>query len=358
MLKTAIVKTCSEFKSVLCLSSRNFHSNKIGILGLPFHAGQPKPGVCQGPDAIRNAGLIPKLETIGNVVKDFGNLNVPSSTEDIEDSHSIKRPHIVGNYCQRVSEAVAQIESEGYMCLALGGDHSLGIGTIYGHLQNNEDMCVVWVDAHADINTTSTSYTGNVHGMPVSFVLKGLHNYNVGHPAFDWIQPRLTPNDVVYIGLRDVDPMERFILNKWGIKAYDMRDIDRYGIMDVVALAMDSINPRRNRPVHVSFDIDALDSLVAPATGTPVPGGLTLREGLYIAEELGRTGNLCGLDLVEVNPDLGSAEDVKKTVLAAHQIIMGFLGGERGGNVPVGIKDLPLPEAIGEDMKLAEQSKN
>ena len=208
----------------------------------------------------------------------------------------------------------------GRLVLTLGGDHSIAIGTISGTAaatreRLGRELAVIWVDAHADINTPETSDSGNIHGMPVAF-LTGLARDEPGAP-FGWLTPeqRISPAKLVYIGLRDVDRGEKQILREHGIKAFSMHDIDRYGIGRVMDMALGWIG--NDTPIHLSFDIDALDPMWAPSTGTAVRGGLTLREGDFIAECVAQTGSLIALDLVEVNPSLeqqGAAETVRAGV--------------------------------------------
>jgi arginase len=128
------------------------------------------------------------------------------------------------------------------------------------------EAVVIWIDAHADINTSESTESGNIHGMPVSFLL------GIGSkvPEFSWVKPALRKDRIVYIGLRDVDAGEKKILKETGIKAYSMHDVDKHGIGKVVEMALDAVNPGRDRPIHLSFDVDALDPSVAPSTGTPV----------------------------------------------------------------------------------------
>lgn len=149
-----------------------------------------------------------------------------------------------------------------------------------------------------------------MHGCPVSFVM-GLAG-NV--PEFSWIKNVLRPDRIVYIGLRDVDEPEKKIIKENGIKAFSMHHVDRYGIGKVVEMALDHVNPNRDRPIHLSFDVDALDPSVAPSTGTPVRGGLTFREGHYICEALAETGLLVAADIMEVNPALEDEQAVFQTV--------------------------------------------
>ena len=162
------------------------------------------------------------------------------------------------------------------------------------------DACVIYVDAHADINTPQTTGSGNIHGMPLSFIL-GLDR---SIPEFQWINRILPANKLVYIGLRDLDESEKEIIRNYGIKAFSMHEVDEYGIGKVVQMALDHVNPNRDLPIHMSFDIDALDPSVAPSTGVPVDRGLTSREGHYICEAVHKTGCLVALDLVVCTPFL------------------------------------------------------
>lgn len=132
----------------------------------------------------------------------------------------------------------------------------------------------------------------------------------------------LSLKNLAYIGLRSVDEAEKILINEYDITAYGMQDVDKYGVKSLVQMALNKIDPERNRSIHVSFDIDSLDVLEAPSTGTPVRGGLTLREGIQIMELLYETGRVSVIDLVEVNPSIGDEEDVKRTVTAAIEIIL------------------------------------
>lgn len=198
----------------------------------------------------------------------------------------------------------------------------MAMGTISGTLDTYPDACVIWIDAHADINTSDTTDTGNIHGMPVSFLL-GLGSKV---PEFSWVKSSLRPDRIVYIGLRDVDAGEKRILKENNIKAFSMHEVDKYGIGKVVEMALDHVNPNRDRPIHLSFDVDALDPTVAPSTGTPVRGGLTFREGHYICEAIYETGLLVALDLMEVNPSLEDEESVKQTVAVGCSLVRSALG--------------------------------
>ena len=159
--------------------------------------------------------------------------------------------------------------------------------------------------------------------MPVSFLL-GINDASI--PEYDWIKPILTPARIVYIGLRDVDAGEKAILKKHGIRAFSMHEVDKFGIGHVVEMALDHVNLGRDRPIHLSFDVDALDPSVAPSTGTPVRGGLTFREGHYICEAIHETQCLVAFDIMEVNPSLADKAAADATVAVGCSLTRSALG--------------------------------
>ncbi|XP_048515371.1 arginase, hepatic [Athalia rosae] len=323
---------------IIKIGNRNY--GKLGIVGVPFEGGQRKVGVARGPQVIRAAGLIRELESLGIDIKDYGDLTYEA--ENVTVSNMTKMGHFAG--CTKcLSEKVQEILHDGRQVLTLGGDHSLGVGSIDAHVKVKKDVAVLWIDAHADLNTNATSESGNVHGMPVALLTKELSDYWPYLPGMDWQQPVLSIRNVGYIGLRSVDRYERLVIEKFGINAYGIRDVERYGIHEVVHMALSRVDPDSNKSIHVSFDIDSLDPLEAPSTGTAVRGGLTLREGVHLMEEIYNTGRLNAVDLVEVNPQIGSEHDVGLTVAAAIQIIQAAFGyNRRGLKVPDGITDIPL----------------
>lgn len=190
-----------------------------------------------------------------------------------------------------------------HFSLILGGDHCIPIGTIPALMATRPNTGIVWVDAHADINTPQSSASGNIHGMPVAFLL-GLVERVKELPAFEWFEPCLQPKDIVYIGLRDLDLPEKNMVRKLGIKAFTMHDVDKYGIGGVMERTNDYLKDRDH--IHLSYDIDALDPFFAPHTGTAVRGGLTFREGNFLCESLYETGRLSSMELVEVNPSVNT----------------------------------------------------
>jgi arginase len=300
------------------------YETTVDVIGIPYNFGQQKHGTQKGPQKIRAAGLIDNIREFGFKVHDKGDLKFEEFAND-PTVNNIRRPKCVGAANRKIAESVSDSLKDGHVCVTLGGDHSLAIGSIYGHAQAEPDLGVIWIDAHADLNTPLTSPTGNVHGMPLSFLVHELKDYiPKGTPEFDWVQPW---KNLSYIALRDLDEGEKQIIDDYGVKAYMMSDVTEQGIGKIVDLAIEAVssgNPKR--PIHLSFDIDALDPVAAPSTGTAVPGGLSLREGVYITEKIAATGRLQVMDLAEVNPELGSAADQLTTVQSACEIIEAWFG--------------------------------
>jgi len=291
-----------------------------------FSGGQPKMGVEEGPHHMLQFGVIDQVKELGWQVEFDGKLVdyhklQPAAGEDM-DIGVLKQPRFVSLVTEKVANVVEAQCTQGNLAVTLGGDHSIALGTISGSARVHPDLCVIWIDAHADINTPLTTDTGNIHGCPVSWLM-GLADNT--HP-FEWTRPVISPDSIVYIGLRDVDEPERRILRQHGIKAFSMHEVDSYGIGKVVEMALDHVNPNRDRPIHLSFDVDALDPTVAPSTGTPVRGGLTFREGHYICEAIHETGLLVALDIMEVNPQLGDDEMLHQTVTVGCSLVRSSLG--------------------------------
>lgn len=285
----------------------------------PFSGGQPKGGVDLGPEYILNAGFQKQVETLGwetEVVNPLEGTNYEAEKTDDKDHYGVKNTHIVSECNKLIHNAVRGAADSGRFPVTIGGDHSIGTGTVSAMLEHDPETCVLWIDAHADINSPATTDSGNLHGCPLSFVL-GIHA-ELYPPEFSWVPAKLKHNKLAYIGLRDVDEGERKILKEHNIAAFSMHHVDKYGIGKVVDMALDAVNPDRTSPIHLSYDVDAIDPSFVPATGTRVEGGLTLREGLFVAEAVAETGLLASMDIVETNPLLGENDNhVLDTVSAA-----------------------------------------
>ncbi|TIA71497.1 hypothetical protein E3P91_02476 [Wallemia ichthyophaga] len=299
-----------------------FVKPQVAFVNAPFSHGQPKRGTETGPVQLIKHGLAQQVETLGlsvDAIEDHSGFSVLENDTDIG---KLKYPRTVSAATEKVYQEVKKHAQAGKLPVTLGGDHSLAMGTISGSLSAHPELCVVWVDAHADLNTPETTETGNLHGCPLSFLLGIAGDI----PEFSWIKSQLHPSRLVYIGLRDVDDGEKRLLKEHNITAYSMHHVDKWGIGRVVEMALNDVNPDGTRPVHLSFDVDAMDPSVAPSTGTPVRGGLTFREGHYICEALHQTGLLVAVDLMEVNPTLADERAVKQTVSVGCSLVRSALG--------------------------------
>ncbi|KAK6201249.1 arginase [Scheffersomyces amazonensis] len=297
-----------------------FHpSKKAAIITAPFSGGQPKGGVELGPEYILNAGFEKQISSLGwttQVKSPLEGTNYESLKTNEKDKYGVKNAQIVSECCKRIHDSVYSSLEAGELPITIGGDHSIGTATVSAALEHNEDTCVLWIDAHADINTPLTTESGNLHGCPISFIL-GIDKESYP-PEFSWVPAKLKANKLAFIGLRDVDDGEKKILREHKIPSFSMYHVDKYGIGKVVEMALDKVNPERKSPIHLSYDVDAIDPSFVPATGTRVEGGLSLREGLFIAEEVAQTGLLSSMDIVETNPLLAETEEhILDTVSAA-----------------------------------------
>uniref|UniRef100_A0A1B6M1L0 Arginase n=1 Tax=Graphocephala atropunctata TaxID=36148 RepID=A0A1B6M1L0_9HEMI len=320
-------------------------SYKIGVIGVPFSKGQANDeGVGKGPEVLRKGGMLLELIKLGHNVRDYGDINCEEFDSPPESDPLQKKMKDFTEVAQcnhQVSKKVQEMFADDSKVLLLGGDHSVVVGSVDAHVRSKGDLGLIYVDAHADLNTADTSPSGNIHGMTVALLVKEFNDYWPYLPGMDWQKPELSVNNLAYIGLRSVDKFERLLLDKYSITAFGMAEVEKYGIHKVTEMALDKVDPMGTRSLHVSFDIDSLDTLEAPATGVPVRGGLSLREGIHIMEIVHNTGRLNAMDIVEVNPILGHQRDIKKTVQAAIHVVKAAFGFSRLGNVPKNTSDIP-----------------
>lgn len=310
--------------------------------------GQPKGGVDQGPSAIRASGLHNRLTADHWKVEDAGDVDFSqcaelgrqaaqkaaggSSAAAVVDSPLAHNSLAVGHANYLVYKAAYPSAQSGKFVLTLGGDHSIAVGSIAAILKARPDSSIIWVDAHADINPPSASGSGNIHGMVLSFLMD-LDNTRTSISGFEWLDqesvPKLHPSRLVYIGLRDLDWAEKQIIRNLNIKAFTMQDVDRLGIAAVMRSALDHCTSthRVPRPIHLTFDIDSIDPMYAPSTGTRVSGGLTYRESYFICEMAADTGLLGSMDLVEVNPSI-NAEGGEQTIAMAVGLCASAMGNK------------------------------
>lgn len=294
----------------------------ISITNVHLDLGAGRRGTDMGPSAIHVAGLVPKLKTLGHSVADVD--AIEASTFEAAEAGNPRARFLteIERTCALLAHRVEQQVERGRFPLVLGGDHSQAIGTISGlaraYRKRGERIGVVWVDAHTDMNTPETSMSGNIHGMPLAALLgygsKELVSIAGGEPA-------LLASDVAVIGARDVDASETSIVARSGVRVYTMSELDERGTSVCVNEALERVT-RETAGVHLSFDLDGVDPQDAPGVGTPVPGGLTLRESHLICEKAARR-RLLGMEMVELNPTL----DVRnKTGELAVWLILSALG--------------------------------
>lgn len=249
-----------------------------------------------GASALRLAGLERTLRQLGHTVVDDGNIDIPVP-EAVQEQEALPFSVAIAEACRRIytwSESVGPDEFP----LVLGGDHSLAMGSISGFARRGRTG-VIWVDAHTDINTPDSSESGNIHGMPLAYLL------GYGDPAMREIWGGgavLRPADVVYIGVRSVDGPERRLVRDLNIRAWTMKNIDERGIAAATRDAIEQLS--RHDHIHLSFDVDVLDPSIAPGVGTPVRGGLNYREAHLMMELLHECRRVTSMDIVEVNPIL------------------------------------------------------
>lgn len=293
----------------------------VSIIGVPTDYGQTRRGVDMGPSAIRYAGVVERLEAIGHVVHDQGDIRVSQKQEGtIVDKQLLNLEEVIDvstSLAKSVNEAIEQKEFP----LVLGGDHSIAIGTLAGLGDHYKNLGVIWFDAHADLNTPETTPSGNIHGMPLAVSI------GLGHERLVKIRnnvPKIKPENVIIIGARSVDPGERELISQQGIKVYTMHEVDRLGMTRVMEDALGYLRERNVDGLHLSLDLDGLDPLYTPGVGTPVPGGITYRESHLAMEMLQESGMLTSAEFVEVNPIL----DEKNRTADVAVALMGSLFGE------------------------------
>ncbi|MBC7699173.1 arginase [Aquabacterium sp.] len=275
----------------------------VRLIGAPTDVGASMRGAGLGPEALRVAGLPQALARLGLTVNDDGNLTGPTNPWlPPVDGHRHLKEVLAWN--QQVFQAVSAALGAGEMPMLLGGDHCLAmgsIGAVAAHCRViGQNLRVIWLDAHADFNTSDITPSGNLHGMPVA-VLFGLGPDDLVHLAAAGLpQPALSRDELRLIGVRSVDEQERQFVHAQGLEVFDMRHLDEHGMRAVMQQALMGVDERTH--LHVSFDVDFLDPDIAPGVGTAVRGGPTYREAQLCMEMIADTGRLSSLDIMELNP--------------------------------------------------------
>lgn len=290
----------------------------VRIIGAPVDLGQQRRGVDMGPSAIRAGRLHTMLEKLGHHVFDDGNVFSPEKETRQPHDETARYMDEVIEACEHLADRTEAAAREGDFVVTLGGDHSIAMGSLAGLTRARGRHGLVWVDAHADYNTPESSPSGNIHGMPVA----ALCGHGGRLADIGGVNPKVAQENVVMIGLREVDDREAERVNASPITAFTMRDVDELGMRRVMEEAIRVAGAGVDR-IHLSFDIDAVDPQWAPGSGTLVDGGLSLREAHLVMELMHDSGKMESLDLVEVNPLLDQGN---KTGILAARLIASALG--------------------------------
>jgi arginase len=277
----------------------------VHIIGVPLDLGGNRRGVDMGPSALRIAGLGERIASLGRSVVDKGDLPAPiAETQEARDERK-KYVGEIARVCQKLYETALGSFAEGALPLVLGGDHSLGAGSVgaaaeWARKTRDLPTGLLWIDAHGDMNTPATSLSGNVHGMPLAALLG---NEPAELARIGGFSPKVRPENTVIIGVRNLDEREKVAVRASKVHVFTMKDIDRHGIASAAEQAV-KLAGQGAAGIHVSFDMDVCDPSIAPGVGTPVKGGLDYREAHMLMEIVADSGLLTSLDLVEVNPTL------------------------------------------------------
>jgi len=298
------------------------HSH-IAVIGAPLDLGQGRRGVDMGPSALRVANLNSRIAALGYQVEDVGNIAVEQAESCPEGNARAKYLAQIAAACERIGEQVMLALETGRLPLVLGGDHSVAVGTmsgVAGHFRRQgRTIGLIWLDAHADMNTPGSSPSGNVHGMPLAAIL--------GQGAAELVnlfgfQPKVSPSNAAIVGLRDVDQLERNHVRDSGVRAFTMRDIDERGLRTVMEDAIRTASDGTDG-FHLSLDMDFVDPKDAPGVGTPVRGGATYREAHLAMEMICDSGKMISMEVVEVNPVI---DEFNRTADLAVELIMSGMG--------------------------------
>ncbi len=293
----------------------------INLIGVPIRYGSGKNGAQLGPEKLREYNIINALSVNGNVVYDLGDLYVPIYSEENKykwhDKMKFLEPVLDVN--RNLAHMVYCSLKANSFPLVIGGDHSLGMGSIAGSSKFFKEIAVIWVDAHGDINNSDTSPSGNIHGMPLAASM-GVGSDNLTDLYYKG--QKVKPKNVYILGARDLDPGEVTLAEELKLNLYTMETVRERGLDVLINEIIEKINSSTVDGVHLSFDIDALDSALVPGTGTRVAEGFTLNEGKSILKQFLSTGFINSMDFVELNPMLD--DDKESTANVCLELIQDF----------------------------------
>jgi arginase len=295
----------------------------VHIIGFPMDLGSGRRGVDMGPSALRIAGLTEKIQLLGYSVIDEGDISVANQETCEIYSEKLKFLPAIKQANELLAQKVESVLENNGFPLIIGGDHAMGIGTIAGissHCKKHgKTLGVLWIDAHADMNTPETTPSGNIHGMPLAV--------SMGYGAKELIDlhypgQKIKPEHLVIIGARSIDPGERDFIREVGVTTHTMVSIDKNGMYDIVMRTLERMRSTVDH-LHISFDLDSVDPSVAKGVGTPVPGGLSYREAHLLMEMAAESGLVSSFELSEVNPIL---DDMNASAVFATDIVASCMG--------------------------------
>jgi arginase len=307
------------------MDDRDFPGNgkSVGILGVPLGFAAGTVGSELGPQAIRQQKLKARIETLGYAVNDYGDLNLQHPERAAEEGENPRYLREMVEASDLICPSVTNLFKETDIPVILGGDHSIAMATLSGVSSNfhrqQQEVGLIWFDAHADINTPESSPSGNLHGMPLA-VLFGLGDKQLTNLC--GFSPKLNPKFCVHVGARDLDLGEKRIIRELGLRVFTMNEIDRRGMNAVMDDAL-AVATQASAGFAVTFDVDVLDPLDAPGSGTLVRGGISYREAHLALEKIAETQKMRSFEIVEVNPTLDTNN---RTSELAVELILSALG--------------------------------
>lgn len=286
----------------------------VNLIGVPLFYGSDRKGADFSPNKLREKKIIEIIHNNKHKVYDCGNIYIPQVTDGEKYSFHPKMKYLdpIVDVDTNLAQVVYTSVSSGFFPFMIGGDHSLGLGSICGASKYYKNLGVIWVDAHGDINTDKTSYSGNVHGMPLAAAM------GIGPSALTDIYyqgRKVNPENVFIVGARSLDEGEIELIKEKNLNIYSTKCIEEKGINSVLDEIDKKLHENKVDAVHLSFDIDCLDSSIVPGTGTPVVNGMTLHDAKYLLKYLMNTKLVKSMDLVELNTLLDKEDETANLVL-------------------------------------------
>ncbi len=282
----------------------NSETKPIHIINVPLDLGASRRGTDGGPSAMRVAGLNKAIRKIGYAVATETDIPVPIMETRTSTNKQARFKEEILAVCEQLGGETYRAMANNEMPLVIGGDHSIAMGTVSGvskyFNENNQNLGLIWFDAHGDMNRPEISPSGNIHGMPLAHLL-GYGDADLSNVL--GVNPTVRPENVVLIGIRDIDRNEREFINQSGITTFTMRDIDEMGMSEVAKQTLEVVN-KNTAGFHISFDVDGCDPEVIPGSGTLVPGGVSYREAHLLLEDCASNGRMTSMEIVELNPFL------------------------------------------------------